>query len=356
MPRSAPTLAAFLLLTAGSLQAQAAPCAPTATPRTRAICTVPAVAAADTALNTAFQTAMHELSAPAAAAVRADQRSWLLWLDQVCTPDPKDATAFPSCLQEQYQDRTQDLTEGRPTLNGTHFYTRAVFIFVPATTPPDPNDPSSLEHRFGYGTFAWPQIDSPGNDQVLWNKASEAAAIRIEGRREKGLAPDLKKSVDPDGSRSGSFHLDAVNDRLISLSFDVYVYNWGAAHGGDDQTTFLWWLDRRRELTAADVFLPGFAWQTALIAPLRAGLRTSPGPSDLWADPKELTEGIQTSLKDTRNWTLSQQGLTVSFGEYSVGPYSSGMPSTTLPWASLAAHLTSTLHPETLPPLEKASD
>jgi hypothetical protein len=243
-------------------------------------------------------------------------------------------------------------------LTGITLYTRAHFVYVPASTSTAstqdsrPNGPG-----FGHGEFAWPQIDNPNADQAAWNTALLAAATKIEGAMMEGASSSFDQAVSPGDDIDGFFFLKSANQHLIDVALCQFAYT-GGAHGMTGCTAFIWWLGEHRTLAAEDVFAAGSPWQEKLAAITQAKLLSDPGADALWPlDPAknkyglpDLRKSVAQGAINPSHWDISSEGLNINFGEYEVGPYSSGMPSAHIAWSELQGFLNPSLRPETLPP------
>ena len=106
------------------------------------------------------------------------------------------------------------------------------------------------------------------------------------------------------------------------MAFRNDVYSQGAAHGIGGAPVFAWWLHRNRKLAAEDVFKPGSGWEASLAKAALMQLKRNRG-ADLFQDDSARS-GAADGVKDVEAWTLDRDGLTITFGQYSVGPCSSG--------------------------------
>ena len=320
-------------------------CKAAQTSREKAICSSPELSVQDDKLTGAYAAARAQLTPGSAALVQSDQREWLAWLDKVCPANKPGEDLIP-CLRNHYSTRVGQLTTGIQRINGTLFYTRAHFVFVPGKPPA--KDDASNDPGFGYGEFAWPQIDAPDADHTVFNTAVYAAAQKIEGSDSQGKASSFDTAVDATGSLYGAFTLSSANDHLIDIDFINSSYGWGAAHPLTGQSSFLWSPSLRRALTPGDILRPETDWGTKLIDPAIAKLQKDNGPDAIWKGD-ELRKAVTEEIKDPTNWDLSTKGLSITFGQYAVAPYSAGMPSITFTWGELAPYLNPTLNPITLP-------
>lgn len=228
------------------------------------------------------------------------------------------------------------------------FFTRAHFVLVKGAPPAKGEFRAGNDPGFGYGEFAWPQIDNATPAEQAWNDAVYKQALQLASDGPAKPGATLEQAVDSSGYMYGYFLLHAVNGRLIDADFGISTYGWGAAHPLTATRSFLWSLPAQRQLLAEDIFTPDSKWQTALIAQTLAKLLKSPGPDGLWKSD-DLNKAVASGATDLRTWDLSSEGLSITFGQYAVGPYALGSPTVTLPWNNLRTLLAPSFHPETLP-------
>ena len=333
------------LLAGPAAHATRVKCHAASTPREKLICSSTALSALDDQLAKAYNAALAQLTSPSAALVRADQREWLAYLDKTCPPNNPVIDVMP-CLRNGYTERVDQLTEGIQRMNGVLFYTRAHFVYVPGKPPDKDQSGANNNPGFGYGEFAWPQVDAPDHEHATWNASVYTAAILSEACISGEKTCRFNGAVHTDGYLSGFFYISAANDHLIDVDLLCTTYRWGAAHPLTGQKSYLWSVDRRRALTVDDILRPGSKWQTALVEPTIAKLRGS--PITLWQGD-ELKKGISSAVANGRQWDLSTKGLTITFGQYQVASYADGMPQVTLSWQELAPYLNPGFDPKLLP-------
>ena len=344
----------FIFSSSASAQSPSFDCHYATTPREQTICTNPDLAALDLKLSAAYKSTLTSLTPISADQVRSDQREWLHWLNRVCTQPPFRGQTAAECLTNFYNDRLKELTTNSQKIDAAFFYPRAHYVFIPGDSPTSP-PASDDDPNYGYGEFAWPQIDNPTPAQQAWNQAVQAAAIKVACCSEGTTKPSFNAAVDDSGWVVSDYTLASANSRLITVNLTISTYGWGAAHPLSAQTFFTWWLDLQRPLKSTDVFAPNAPWQQKLAALTLAKLLNDPGPDALWKQgthdhPGDLEKAVARGVTDPKSWALSSQGLTLNFGSYEVGPYSSGWPSALIPWQDLSPQLNPTLNPTTLPP------
>jgi uncharacterized protein YecT (DUF1311 family) len=330
--------------------AQSFDCKLAQSPREHAICSDKELGALDSAVSAAYKSLRAQLSPASAALVQSDQREWLHWLDVVCPEHGKGiADDINRCLANEYSNREDDLKQV-VHIGSTLIFPRAHFLYKAGSSNKDgtaDNDPG-----FGYGSLRWPQIDiqpaRPNPAYATWNSVIKKKAEKLA----VGISPEDKNTtfetaVDDSGKIDGFYTIEAANDRFIQVSLLDSSYGWGAAHPLAGQASFLWWLDRNRELTISDVFVPHSGWQDKLTALVIRNLRSQPNLKDVLGD--DIDKTVNETVSDLTAWTLTRDGLTITFGQYAIAPYSAGMPEANIPWSDLKPYLAPELQPTTLP-------
>jgi uncharacterized protein YecT (DUF1311 family) len=330
--------------------AQSFDCKLAKSPREHAVCSDKELAALDIAVSAAYKSLRAQLSPESAALVQSDQREWLHWLDVVCPAHGKGiADDMNRCLANVYTNREHDLKQVAH-IGNTLLFPRSHFLYKAGSSNEErvaDNDPG-----FGYGTLRWPQIDiqpaQPDPVYTEWNSAVKKRAAKLA----VGIDPEDKNAtfdtaVDASGTIDGFYTFEAVNDRFIDVSLIDSGYGWGAAHPLTGHTSFLWWLDRNRELTISDVFTPHSDWHDKLTALALSNLRAQPDLKDMLGD--DIEKAVKETVSDLTTWTPTRDGLTITFGQYAIGPYAAGMPEAHIPWSDLKSDVASDLQPTTLP-------
>jgi uncharacterized protein YecT (DUF1311 family) len=331
--------------------AQTFDCKLAKSPREHAVCSDKELAALDSAVSAAYKSLRAQLSPESAALVQSDQREWLHWLDVVCPAHGKGiAGDMNPCLANEYTNRERDLKQV-VHIGDTLLFPRSHFLYKAEKLNEerfDDNDPG-----FGYGALRWPQIDiypaQPNPAYTEWNIAVKTKAAKLA----VGIDPEDKNAsfdtaVNAFGKIDGFYTVEAANDRFIDVSLIDSGCGWGAAHSLTGQTSFLWWLDRNRELTSSDVFTPQSDWQDKLTALALTNLRAQPDLKDILGD--DIEKAVKEAVSDPASWTPTRDGLSITFGQYTIGPYALGMPEAHIPWGDVKSDVTSGLQPETLPP------
>jgi uncharacterized protein len=345
------TLISLLLALTVSAAAQSFDCKLAQSPREKTVCADTRLSALDAEIAANFKNLRAQLSPESAALVLSDQAEWLHWLDLVCPAHGKGAAANQTqCLQNQYFTRAHDLAAARIThLGNTVIFPRSHFLFKPGSA--DTNNP--ISPGFGYGSLRWPQIDirpdRPNPNQATWNAAAKTRAAKLAVGFTDDKNATFSTAVDPAGVIDAYFTIAAANNRLIDVTFVDGTYSWGAAHPISGSTSFIWWLDHSRELATTDIFQIDSGWQQKLVPLAIASLNSnSEIKNTLWKGD-QLQKAVQSAAPEPANWTVTRDGLSITFSQYSVGPYYIGMPQAHIPWTQLTPTLATALNSSTLP-------
>lgn len=126
---------------------------------------------------------------------------------------------------------------------------------------------------------------------------------------------------------AGSFQVMLCTPDLVSVRLPVYRYGAGAAHPGhfthclSFQATPGFQLSLRhlfRELSSALLSLSGICAETLRVE-----------------DPHVFAEGLSPAPANFERFNLTPEGLSLTFAEYQVGPYTAGEPTVLIPWPRL---------------------
>ncbi len=99
------------------------------------------------------------------------------------------------------------------------------------------------------------------------------------------------------------------------------------------------------------MFIPYSEWEDKLTVLVIRNLRTQSDFKDLSDDVEKV---VKEAVSDVNTWTLTRDSLTITFGQYTIGPYAAGMPEAHIPWDDLKYYLAPEFQPTTLPtPISK---
>ena len=221
---------------------------------------------------------------------------------------------------------------------------------LPSETSPAPTTPASaMAHSAGHRSIAsqaswrqWKQHGTPRSKHAPVSLAPESSTA--EQNPTFDTAVNALEDIDAD------YVLDAANDRLLEVSLLVSSHLWvSGASPFTIRSSFLWWLDRNRELAPEDVFLPISAWAEFLSSVATGRLQANERLKPMLRDDSALASVVEELAPETSNWTLTRNGLTVTFSPGTVAGNPAGMSRVFVSWEDLKPFLEPTLNPATLP-------
>jgi uncharacterized protein len=343
----------LLVLSAAPVLAASFPCSKATTPQERAICSDSKLSELDEQVAVAYKELRAQLSPEGARKILDDQRRWLTWMRLIC-PDSaanKQAPEMTPCLTSRYTERLQLLTKGPRRIEGIVFFPRLTVL----TIPDDPPEPASIDPGFGVGSFAWPEIDRPTPQQEVWNRAirHQVVQMSVEYNETGKVLQDFSAQSIAGSDVRVDYALKSANDKFISVDLENGTYDYGAAHPNEYTVSFLWLLDRQREVKPDDVFRTDSEWKQFLVKRSLGKLQNSEKSGELF-DSAEILGVIEPVVENPKNWNLDSYGFEIDFPEYSVAPRVAGMISATLRWTELQPYLANGFNPNELPkPLAK---
>lgn len=123
----------------------------------------------------------------------------------------------------------------------------------------------------------------------------------------------------------------AANGRLASVLLHVSVYT-GGAHGNHWPTTWLFEMNRGRQVFLSDIVIDVEQTLHAITPMVRQILRDK---LKEWNAEEMLLDGTGPVLSNYENFLVSDEGLTFYFAHYQVAPFAAGEQTAFIPWASI---------------------
>lgn len=330
----------FVAMCAGA-RAASFDCAKATRPIERVICSDRALSAADSAMAAAYRADLPRLTSAGIGLLRADQVQWLAWAQEICKVDQPEHPDAVKCLSPLYADRAKQLRGAVAVRDGLTFLRRTQFL---AEAEQQDERIGAPEYP-GFGTLkvSWPRADTDDPAWIAWSAAVEAHMLRQAGagRVQDGDASKRKlpfawvdaMAAAADVSLEGDLK-SVEHGRVTTL-----IASDGMAHGGAhpfaNAETMTWLLDEKRTLRASDVFA-GDGWRDVVSKLCWDHLQSGETKSNLYDEVKGPdSEALQKVVADTTNWTLEQDGLHISFPDYTVAPRLAAVEDAVLSWSDL---------------------
>jgi hypothetical protein len=160
------------------------------------------------------------------------------------------------------------------------------------------------------------------NDQIKQNQINAEVKNKVDllvnnfkqGASEvtEDLFPELISELDFD------YGIDNMDNELISINFEIFTYNAGAAHGMDYFETLNYDLLKDKKLTLQDVFRADTKYLEKLS---KIGNEYF---SEQFEEGYFHPEGVEPRNENWVNFTLTQDSIIFYFSDYAVAPYSEG--------------------------------
>jgi uncharacterized protein len=329
----------LLLLASGQAHAASFDCAKARTPQEKTICASQALSAADSQLNSAYQTLLAIVPPETAAQVRDSQRQWLRSLPITCAGRPNAiAGLLERCLGDAYRQRINLLQHAVSYQGGVQFYWKSVTLTAPDDAKAVQGD---REHgvlsAHGILNASWPQSLVHTPQWQAWNRAMEDAARNLASQGSARPGGNWKQAWAVDMDTDVGVTINIVTPDLVASTVSNQWYGHGAAHPNITTVQFNWLLNQPRALRPDDVFRPDSGWESFLEQRCMKELKTQFGPDypqNAWA-PGYIEKSLLGIVTHPANWQLSSDALTIPFDAGSVACHACGAEPVVIPWTEL---------------------
>jgi uncharacterized protein len=312
-------------------------CTKAKTAQEKAICSSPALSAADDQMAAAYKAWLAAAQPDWTAGIRENQIVWLRFRDASC-PAAEADNSIVSCLSDIYKGRIDDLQGMVQHIGGVTFVSQAITLTVRDTSDSAP--PAGVtEVTPGFGTLqaTWPQASSTTAQWTAWNSAIVPAVIQAANANETLSAKAWKDLVQPGVDLNLTVTVERLNTQWVSATIDG-LYDGHGAHPTENSAEFYWMLGEQRALKPEDVFLPKSGWDTWIETRLDSYLQKvldSNGNDQRQYKPGDLP-GIVTNPAD---WKLDAKGFSIFFQPYQVACYACTPDPMIIPWSELKPYL-----------------
>ncbi len=128
------------------------------------------------------------------------------------------------------------------------------------------------------------------------------------------------------------YEVALAKDDLIGVEFTVSTYSAGAAHPNSYSEVVNFDLKNGKALKLADLFQPNSKYLRAISGYCIQELKKQQGET---LDDDWVQKGAAPELTNYDNWTITKQGLGITFDPYQVGPYAAGPQHVLVPYSTL---------------------
>jgi hypothetical protein len=127
------------------------------------------------------------------------------------------------------------------------------------------------------------------------------------------------------------YELVGQQGNFWSIKFNMDGYTDGAAHPYHFSTTVNYDLDKGKDVTLDEIFLPNSNYLQFISQYCVAELNKR----DIGFDG--FHQGADPTAENYRNWNASNDGIMITFDEYQVAPYAAGPQTVTIPYSVLGS-------------------
>ena len=196
--------------------------------------------------------------------------------------------------------------------------------------------------RYEY-EVAYPQLQGAGGAGVEgFNREVSSWATQQVNEWKSGAGPEAGEEDASPGTDVDTFNISYAvklgTDDLVSVIFNVYSYEHGAAHGNTSSYVINYDLKRARALKLSDLFKPGANYLQTVsdysIKDLKRQARKESAEDPMLPDD-QIEEGAAPSAENYQSWNLTETGLMFTFDSYQVGPYAAGPQRVLIPYTTL---------------------
>lgn len=179
----------------------------------------------------------------------------------------------------------------------------------------------------------YPQITGAGAaGGAGFNREAEALARKAVAEFKKDVSGPGPASSDGEmgSDLSMSYDVRLGTPDLISVSFGISEFTAGAAHPNGYSVTVNYQIKSNRDLTLADLFLPGKPYLQFISKYSIGKLKGRQS-----GDAESISRGAGPKLENYKNWNLTSTGLEITFDSYQVASYAEGPQLVFIPYSEL---------------------
>ncbi len=284
-------------------------------------------------MGSTYTATLEKLSPEGVQLVRVGQRGWLKMARQSCPLETwgssKDMRgARVACFEQLYRERIEEIKASAVKV-GPFLFSRVDKVQAVMVDHPDPDDAARLATQ----QEAYPRIDQPQTEQT-------AALNKMLLPRSGGTECGVHSGGSSDGTGLVDYKMTFANEKVVSVTWSVWSYCFGAAHGqGFTSVQNIVLGPQPRPLKPEDLFSRESDWKKRLvqlgIPAVRAALKKRDqldGDKDL---PPDAVEAVESTVTDPTKWSLHKDGLEVQFDPYGLDMGYPVVADILIPWSDL---------------------
>jgi len=321
-------LGAILMPMGGTRGAQAASfdCGTAAEPLKKTICAETGLSKLDEEIAKAYDEASARLSSEGQSILRDEQDAWLTVVGTNCVASSSESTV--GCLLSEFEERLRHLRNAVSKL-GPYVFLHLDRLFLARSPEGDQNGSRS---GFVFAEIRYPHIDSPLTAETLrWNRFVKNWAE--DGKSyvsDWGCSLPADDNCTPDTDWETEFELVSAQPNSISMSYGVWWYWHGGAHGDGVSLKSNYILSTGKELDGSDLFLANSDWESVIYPFIQAAIQKE--EPELALSKDDISDLIWS-------WTTTEDAMLVEVNLRDSIAYPFGFVEATIPWRELKPYL-----------------
>jgi uncharacterized protein len=321
-------LGTTLMPIGGTREAMAASfdCGTATEPLKKTICAEIGLSKLDEEIAKAYDEASTHLSSDGRSILRDEQNAWLTIVGTNCMASSSERAA--GCLLSEFEERLRHLRNAVSKL-GPHVFLHVDRLLL-ARGPK--GDQTGSRSGFVFAEIRYPQIDSPKTaDTSRWNKfVKDWAEDGKSYVSDWGCGLPVDDDCPPDTDWETDFKLISVQPNFISMSYGVWWYWHGGAHGNGVSLKSNYVLSTGKELDESDLFLRNANWESVIYPFIQAAIQK---------DKPELALSKDDIGDLSWSWTATEDAMLVEVNLRDSIAYAFGFVEATIPWRELKQYL-----------------
>jgi uncharacterized protein len=310
----------------GGAQAASFDCGKATEPLEKTICADPGLSKLDEEIAKAHDEASTRLSSDGRSILREEQDAWLAVVGTNCMASSSESAA--GCLLSEFEERLRHLRNAVSKL-GPYVFLHVDRLFLARSPKGDRN---GSRGGFVFAEIRYPQIDSPQTAETSrWNKFVKAWAENGKSYvSDWGCGLPADDDCPPDTDWATDFKLISAQPNSISMSYGVWWFWHGGAHGDGVSLKSNYILSTGKELDGSDLFIRNSDWESVIYPFIQAVIRKE--KPELTLSKDDIADLIWT-------WTATEDAMLVEVNLRDSIAYAFGFVEVTVPWRDLKPYL-----------------
>jgi Protein of unknown function (DUF3298)/Deacetylase PdaC len=186
----------------------------------------------------------------------------------------------------------------------------------------------------------YPQIEGDARFDKFNREARVQITKEVAAFKSSTLAGESESGSETTSGQQNStldcsYEIRLATDDLISIEFSESEYSAGAAHPNNFATVLNYDVKNSRKLTLADLFNPKSNYLKTISDYCVKDLKQQSKKAGDSLPDDMIQSGTAPRADNFKGWSVTKNGLWMSFDPYQVGPYAAGPQRVLIPYSAL---------------------